>query len=590
MPLPQQGGLGADLWNMQQLRLFPRDQRLPVLLIEGKGDQWTAIRRRLRRSHLDVEVVARSELTPEMPWPGAGDLHPAAVVGLLGEGALDMPDLVELVSLCGDVPAVVVDGHPEALGRRALEAGAEEVVRFDTATIERLEHAVHSAVYRRGAEQNGRDAADSLTGLATRATLGAMLPGLIEVPGESGVALLYCDLDRFKAINDELGHLVGDQVLRMAAARLRSSVRGSDLLVRLGGDEFVAVIRSRPDRIEGLANQVAERIVESFAAPFRAADTDLGMGISVGLAVHRVGESATELLKRADDALYVAKRRGKSRVVSYDDDLERAVVKRQTATEVLAEAMRRDLLDAEVSPVIDATTSAVTARLYRAGWGRVAQSGLHEPGRRPETVAAEGGVSPALFRWLLGHVAGDETAAGLPGAAPRRWVQMPAAALMSHPGRYLDAAARRGVDLENLVLVVAESDLDEGPVVRSALLEIARTGARVAVGAFGATTASLSLLELHPFEAVWVDRQIVEGIASDQLRTAKLGAISSVARALGQRIVIDRPARPEDEGAALTISELLVIDGRIDVTSGRTPSGPAATGRGVLLGGIPRRR
>jgi EAL domain-containing protein (putative c-di-GMP-specific phosphodiesterase class I) len=161
---------------------------------------------------------------------------------------------------------------------------------------------------------------------------------------------------------------------------------------------------------------------------------------------------------------------------------------------------------------------------------------------------------------------------------------------MSHPGRYLDAAARRGVDLENLVLVVAESDLDEGPVVRSALLEIARTGARVAVGAFGATTASLSLLELHPFEAVWVDRQIVEGIASDQLRTAKLGAISSVARALGQRIVIDRPARPEDEDAALAISELLVIDGRIDVTSGRTPSGPAATGRGVLLGGIPRRR
>ncbi len=77
---------------MQQLRLFPRDQRLPVFLIEGKGDQWTAIRRRLRRSHLDVEVVARGELTPEMQWPGAGDLHAAAVVGLLGEGALDMPD------------------------------------------------------------------------------------------------------------------------------------------------------------------------------------------------------------------------------------------------------------------------------------------------------------------------------------------------------------------------------------------------------------------------------------------------------------------------------------------------------------------
>ncbi|MGI9577240.1 MAG: diguanylate cyclase domain-containing protein, partial [Microthrixaceae bacterium] len=545
----------------------------------------------------DMHPTARNDLTAEMRWPGGGDQRIAAVVALLGSGGLNMADLVELVSVSGDVPVVAVDGHPEASERRALESGAEEVLRFESATIERLEHAVHSAVYRRGAEQNGRDAADALTGLATRATLAAMLPQMIDVAGQSGVALLYCDLDRFKVINDELGHLVGDQVLRSASGRLRTCVRASDLLVRLGGDEFVAVIRARPDRIEGLATQVAERIVDSFRAPFRAADAELDVGISVGLSVHREGQSSTELLKRADEALYVAKRRGKSRVVSYDEHLERAAVKRKSATDVLAEAMRADLLDAEVSPIIDMADSAVIGHLYRAGWGRVEGSGRKVPARRPETIAADGGVSPGLFRWLLGHIATDERSTGLPGVAPRRWVHIPGAALVSHPGRHLAAAARRGVDLENLVLVVAEADLDDGPVARAALLEIARTGARVAVGGFGAGAASLSVLEMHPFDSIVIDRQLTDGLASDQVRNAKLGAIASMARALGQRIVIDRPSRVEDERAALETTPLHVIDGRIDVTARRTLGRHASdslvrdiTAETRVLGGVPEQR
>ena len=560
-----------------------------MILVEGRGERWAAVKRRLRRSRLEVEVAGRGELTPEMHWPGAGELRVAAVVALVGEGSLDIADLVELASTCGDVPVVAVDADGTRGGRRMIESGAEEVVRFETATIERIEHAVHSAVYRRGAEQNGRDAADSLTGLATRAALGVTLPGLLETNGASGVAVLYCDLDRFKAINDELGHLVGDQVLRQAAGRLRSCVRASDLLVRLGGDEFVAVVRARADRTESLAAKVAQRIVDSFEEPFRAGESELSVGVSVGLAVHRRGESSTELLKRADDALYVAKRRGKARVVSYDDDLQAAVEKRQSAAEVLSESMRRDLLDAEVSPVVDPVGSVVVAHLYRAGWGRVAGSGLPVPLRRPESVAAEGGVAPALFRWLLGHVGGDEQAGRLPGAVPRRWIQMPAAALMSHPGRYLEAAARRGVRLDNLVLVVAESDLDEGPVVRSSLLEIARTGARVAIGAFGAAATSLSLLELHPFDSVWVDRQVVDGIAADPVRRAKLAAVATVATALGQHLVIDRPARPEDHVGALELCNARVIDGHIDLSGVRRHT-PGRNGRSAAVGGASRPR
>ncbi|MCP4434298.1 MAG: diguanylate cyclase [Actinomycetia bacterium] len=557
----------SDLIPMQQLRLFPRDKRLPVVLVDGSGEHWSSVRRRLRRSRLDVEVVDRSELTPGMRFPGAGDHQVAAVVVHMGNGAEELPDLLDVTATCRDIPVVVVDSGEDHSARRALEAGAEEAIRFRNASIERLEHAVHSAVYRRNAEQSPREGADPLTGLATRATLAATLPKLIEVPGESGVAVLYCDLDRFKAINDELGHHVGDQVLRGAAARLSSAVRSSDLLVRLGGDEFVVVIRSKPDCIEDLASVVADRIVEYFSEPFRAEDQNLSIGVSVGLAVHRVGEGHAELLQRADSALYVAKRRGKSRVVSYDQNLERAVAKRKSAIDVLGEAMRRDLLDADVSPVIEASSSAVTGHLYRASWGRTDLMGATVPGRRPASVAAEGGISPALFRWLLGHVAGDESAAQLPGAVPRRWVQMPGAVLMSQPGRFLDAAAKRGVQLENLVLVIQEADLDEGPVVRNALLEIARAGARIAVGRFGAEAAALSVLELHPFEAVWLDRQMLDGLAGDSVRQAKLAAIAGVAAALGQQVVIDRPSRPEDEAAALRIAHLHVIDGHVDITA-----------------------
>ncbi len=564
---------------MQQLRLFPRDSRLPVVLVKGAGEEWSAVRRRLRRSQLDVEVMDRRSLTPSMPWPGAGDRKVAAVVALIGDGNLGLADLLETVAVVGEVPVIVIDSGRDSSTRRALEAGAEEVIRHKNASIEALQHAVVSSVYRRGAEPASRSAADPLTGLATRSSLETDLPTRLDVSGPSGVAVLYCDLDCFKAINDELGHDVGDEVLRGVASRLRSAVRATDLLVRLGGDEFVVVLRSRPERIADLSEHVAARIVQSFSQPFRASDANLHVTMSVGLAVHRPGESASDLVKRADSALYVAKRRGKSRVARYDESLDKAAASRRTSVEVLAEGVRRDLLDAEVSPLVDPVGGRMAAHLYRASWGRTGSTlGIDVPARRPATIAAEGSVSPTLFRWLLGHVAEDNAAPSLPGATGRHWIEMPAAVLLSDPCRLLDGAARRGADIANLVVVVDENDLVDGVAVRNALLDIARVGARVAVGGFGARTGSLSLLETHNFEAVWIDRQIVDGISSDNVRRAKMAGIAGVAAVLGQQVVIDRPGRVDDEKAALDLAEALVIDGKIDLRSrqsaARQPSMP----------------
>ncbi len=553
---------------MQQLRLFPRDPRLPVVLVDGAGNEWNAVRRRLRRSRADIEVQGRQELTNAMEWPGATARRVAALVVVIGDGVHEIPDLLEVIALAGDVPVVVVDVGQGAATRRALSAGAEEVVPFKDASIERLEQAVVSAVYRRGAEYATRAASDDLTGLATRAVLEKDLATLLEVPGESGVAVLFCDLDRFKAINDELGHAIGDQVLRAAASRLRNAVRASDLLARIGGDEFVVVMRCRGGRTVESAEHVAGRIVESFREPFRSNDLVLNVSVSVGLATHRAGESGAELLERADSALYVAKKRGKSRVACYDDGLDRAAASRRTAVELLSEGLRRDTLDAEVAPMIDPAAARVVGHVYRASWGRTSEVLRTEaPARPPSVVAADGGGGTALFRWLLGHIAEDETDRADTAVPMRRWLTMPPAVLLGEPSRYLEASARRGVHSDRLVVVMDESDLDEGLAVRNALLDVARTGARVAVGHFGAGSAALSLLERHPFEAVWVDRQMVDGVSSDSIRRAKLGAVAAVAASLGQQIVIDRPSRREDELAALDVSAAMVIDGSVDLAA-----------------------
>lgn len=548
---------------MQQLRLFLRESRYRVLLVTTPARNLPAVHRRLRRSkRFDIETVELDALSERMG--ATGEVAVDAVVLALGETC--EPDSVAAVAADAAIaPVVAVSASRSEDCLEALEAGAEELLDSNNLTSSALERSILSAIYRRSSEMRvTQRSADPLTGLATRGSLDTDLPEMLRDSGPRGVAALFCDLDRFKVINDTHGHAVGDAILKEAAVRLGRAVRSSDLVVRIGGDEFVVVIRSSLS-VDLLADEVGERIVQAFSAPFRVGDQSLSISVSVGLATHRQEESATDLLSRADRALYLAKKQGKARVVRYDERMDRVAARKATSAELLGEGVRRDLLDVEVRPIID-TESMIAGHLYRPNWGR-APSDLRRsvPVQSPSEIAAESGGSSILFRWSLSHLVHE---AHLPRVGRSKfWLELPRSVLMSSPGKALERVTKSQLPADSLILLINEADLADSASLRSGLLELGQAGVRVAIQNFGANSASLSLLESHPFEAVWIDRQILDGLASCPIRRAKLSAIAHVAAALGQQVVIDRPTAENDRETASQLDGLFVVDGSLDITT-----------------------
>jgi diguanylate cyclase (GGDEF)-like protein len=152
---------------------------------------------------------------------------------------------------------------------------------------------------------------DALTGLPNRVLfLDQLEAALAGDAGDGRLAVLFCDLDRFKDVNDSLGHAAGDELLRQAAARLRATIRPGDVVGRLSGDEFAIILPGLDDVAD--AERLAERVVGCFHEPFRVEGREIGAGTSVGVAVHtRAQESADELIRAADAAMYRHKQRGR---------------------------------------------------------------------------------------------------------------------------------------------------------------------------------------------------------------------------------------------------------------------------------------
>lgn len=565
---------------MQQAQLFPRPERMPVLVLDGVGPctgasaELAPLLRRLRRAaRLEIAVGGSECLGPgeRLRWPGAADVEPAAVVVRCSDHPSSIAGLAVLVTRCESVPVVaVVDGGRDAL-LAALRAGAEEVLEADAAGATLLERAVLAAVTRRVADRREHPATarDALTGLATRAHLDSQLPRLLAGVGDGReLSVLYCDLDRLKVVNDSLGHGVGDAVIVEAARRLRSAVRTADDVVRVGGDEFVVVLRGAGTEA---AEEVARRVVESFVAPVEVDDHRLPVGVSVGLAVARAGESAAALLERADRALYQAKRRGRGRVSL----AEEAPATTGGLAATLHEALVRDRLELEVRQVVAGGGRLIGHRAVPTWPLDVVADPWRMP--RPFDVAEESALSPALFSWTARALAEVPPTTTSP-VSLRLFVDLPRAVLAGSPARRLEAAwAGTSVDPSTVVLLIDERLLLDADAVRPTLLDLARSGVRVGVSSYGAVHASLTVLERHPFDSVWLDRDAVDGAAGCPVRRARLRAVVEVAAALGQQVVAPAPRRVEDAEVLEEVGGIAVERAALDLRVPERPVGPTRT-------------
>ena len=599
--------------SVQQLRLFSRDRHHRVVLVCGRSQEGSertshvpgatdtfgasgadrvseaelkkadlneaelAVWRRLRRvQRFDVELVGQHEL-PGI-FNNAGDERPAALVVPLGNqpvGKQHCLDAVrETARLAGPTPlvAIAADSAEECL--EALDSGAEEVLGGTKLTSAALERAVLSAMYRRASGSRLISSnSDPLTGLATRTALETEVPRILAAGSGQSVAALYIDLNRFKAVNDNHGHAAGDAVLTETASRLRSAVRGSDLVIRLGGDEFVVML-SAASPIEELAAEVAERIVDNFREPVSFAGRSLHMTVSVGIAIHRTGESGPDLVARADDALYSAKNDNFRAVVRYGAQLDQRAARMAHASEVLTEGIRRDLLRLETHPIVQPSRSVVTGHFHRPSWGQAPEELIRPfPDKSPVCVASDSGSELSLFKWSLFRLL--ETPRSPRVASLNTLIRVPGVALVADHGSAVSSLDLDSDITRNLVLVVDEMAFEQNEL-RQGILDLARSGIRSAVGRFGAGAASLSLLESHPFEAVWVDREIVGGLASCSIRRSKLSAIAQVAHALGQKVVLDQPAESRDLEVATELADVCVVG------APRFPSVPQSAAEDVM--------
>ncbi|MBD0421029.1 EAL domain-containing protein [Streptomyces sp. TRM S81-3] len=425
-----------------------------------------------------------------------------------------------------------------------------------------------------------------------------------------GTAVLFIDLDGFKAVNDTIGHQAGDELLVQAARRLQEAVRKGDTASRLGGDEFAALIvgdgaRDRAARERHIL-ELADRLRVTLSQPYLIDGNDVRVNASIGVAFAEPGLGAGELLRNADLAMYRAKAGGKGRVELYKPQMQQDVVRKAE----LATRLRAALHDGEFAllhqPVVSLADGRITSVCAQARW-RSSQGVLFTPAEFLR-VAEDGDKTAELDRWMLEEAveqAAERAAAGLPVPVA---VRVGARRLLdrSMPLGSVEALLTRyGLPLGSLVIELADTDprvgLDE---LERRLNALRRVGVRIALDGFGSGYAAITALRRLPVDVLKLDRGLVEGV----VESARLYKITSgllrIATDLGLKSVADGVDLPEQVVAlramGCTHGQGMAFSGPLDEYRLRralgtghypVPHGPAAPafaggGTGVYSNGV----
>jgi diguanylate cyclase (GGDEF)-like protein len=569
-------------------------RRHVVVLDRGVGDGQRLVEHLAASRVVDAAAVGPADLSARVvPWPGLRIDDVAAVLLMVQAHPGTVAATERIVELLGEVPLVVVADDDDALHGGLLAAGVSEVVPLPELSGRALERAVRAASARRRSRAPGAPHAsvDALTGLVNRTGLGVDLPlRLARADRPGAVVVVYADLDRFKLVNDTYGHSVGDDVLVEAADRLRRSVRSSDLVVRVGGDEFVIVLDG--PRVERVAEEVSRRILRAFGSGIPVGGHHLSVGISMGLATSLPGESAGDLVTRADRALYLAKQRGRGRIARYDDDLERSIEQLQRAASALGGALEHGGLRVVARPVMDRSSATVLGHHCVPVWSNELDLLLPAPGAgcvasdaagraaSPGEVSCQVGRAADLVRWVASQV-GRSLDPTRVLAAPRRvYLDVPGPVLAHAPVRGLEAI--RPERRERIVLLVDEDWLVQHPDVPG-VGELIDAGFSLGLARFGASHGSLHLLARYPFESVWVDDRVIHGLADDATRRAELAGIVATAAPLGQRVVAHEPRRSFDADALDRVGGVAIVRSRLSATPTRPVDGDATQPLATVL-------
>jgi len=379
---------------------------------------------------------------------------------------------------------------------------------------------------------------DDLTGLANRALFRDTLEHQLARPQIGRTAVLYLDIDRFKVVNDSLGHAEGDQLLRDVAERLRASVRSEDLLSRLGGDEFTVVA---PGLDPAGAQRLGERIRAALDKPFTLSGLRVVTTVSIGIALSRQSSTALDLMRYADAALYEAKGAGRNRVVVFDDSMRAALSNRLQRESTLRQALDDDEFEAWFQPLVDPHTRAIVAVEALARWRHPTRGVLAPAAFLPLMVEC------GLTRDLDLAIARQARCLrrSLIGVAPRRfrvYVNVSArheslAEVIEH--HRIDAE-RDDVALSGLGIEITEHAIVADPTAASRALSVARSrGLAVVLDDVGTGYSSLSLIRQLPLDGLKIDGSFVQGMGREAADAAVVASVAALGRRLGLSVTAE---------------------------------------------------
>jgi diguanylate cyclase (GGDEF)-like protein len=391
--------------------------------------------------------------------------------------------------------------------------------------------------------------ADSLTGLANRALFEDRTRHALErvAGGPERVAVLVLDLDGFKLVNDGLGHSSGDALLKQAADRMSTILRPSDTLARLGSDEFAVLLES----VRGLDDTLgaAERLRDAFRDPFALKGSDVSVSVSVGIAMSTEGCDETELLRRADVAMYRVKGHGRDACEFFDPAMDDQAAERLEMVNALRGAVTRDELVVQYQPIMDLESGEVRAAEALLRWQRPGR-GLVSP-LEFIPLAEQTGAIVALGEWVLKAActeARDWERDGLADVPVT--VNVSARQLLDtrFEGIVAGALVASGLDPSRLILEVTESSVMQNADVTIAKLDrISSTGVRIALDDFGEGYSSLGQLRQLPIDILKIARPFVRELTDDDHDPALVRGIIELARSLGLRLVAEGIESAEQE-------------------------------------------
>ncbi len=392
---------------------------------------------------------------------------------------------------------------------------------------------------------------DSLTGLPNRVLFADRLAEALmaALAARERIAVLGLDLDHFKEVNDTLGHAAGDLLLRQVAARLGACLRQGDTLARLGGDEFAVIQCGVGHSID--ADALAERLIDSAREPFDLDGNMAFIGLSAGIAFSTPGIDPGELVKRADFALYEAKRSGRSCFRRFVPDMTAGLQQRRTLDHDLRAALERDQFQVQYQPQLDLGNAAIVGAEAVLRW-RCPQRGDVPPGIFIP-IAEETGVIGPLGEWLL--LTACRTAALWP--APMRVMVDVSPLQLRLPGFtgvVRSALAGAGLDPGRLEVKLTEGILRQDAGSHADALQALRAlGVQLVLDYSDTGHTSLGALRRLHFDKIRIARSFVSGACHDQAASAIVGAVAGLARTLGTLVVADGV---ETEADALLLRSL----------------------------------